>query len=284
MGVGATNRERAKAEAMRLLALVRAPSGSVRLARLPRVLRPAPVTGGISVGRSAFDKHHAWRVPEPTRTVLAWYSAHHPGGLALTGSGTDTTPPRLTSYEFDARSTSAWTDAQVAITVAPDGAHDSLLRADGADALLDPTPYRDTANGPRIRVTSASGCPASDRRVVGVTPPRPALRRSLLPSGDPKGGVVCTYSGLGQRQHQFVLTQHRRLSGTAAEALAARIDRLALGHVIGAPARSCTLDFGSADVVALSYAGGRTADLWVEPTGCPTVANGDILVDSSLRL
>jgi hypothetical protein len=281
--VGATpaaNKQRAQADAKRLLETVVVPPGSVRLTGSASSLLSGPVMGTPRT-TSLIDDTAFWAVPIPMSAALAWFVEHHPGGLAQSGTGSSSSHGVMTSsgYSFSAPSSAAWTGASVEIGVAPIGPGTSGVRADGMATWIDPIPFSDTQSGPRMRVTMASSCPTSDQGFVGVTNPPPPLERSLLPRGAPSGGLVCGY--YGSNGHPFALDRKTVLDASAAEALSVEILRLPLGHLDG-EVTNCPMDDGSATVVALVYPDGANVDLWMATTGCPAVSNGYISASGSL--
>jgi hypothetical protein len=132
-----------------------------------------------------------------------------------------------------------------------------------------------------MHITVASGCPASDRAVVGVSNPPPPLESSLLPSEWPTGGLVCEYYGLNG--HPFALRQTTVMESTAANAYVRSVGRLRLGHLDG-EVMSGPNDDGSATVVALDYPHAKTVDLWMTTTGCVRVSNGSISTSGTVPI
>ena len=283
-GIGSTfaNKQMARVEAGRLLRLVVVPPGSVKLTSGPSSLLTGP-TMGTPMTTSLIDASAFWKVPLPMNATLSWFTKHPPGGLVQSRSGSTAIHGTTTSsgYAYDAPSSTAWTGASVEIGVAPIGPNTSVLRADGMAMWIDPVPFRDTRPGLRVRVAVASGCPAGDRGVVGVTNTLRSLERSLVPPGSPTAGLVCEYDGLNGQP--FALKRTTALDRTAAGALSVKARRLPLGHVDGA-VTNCPMDDASITLVALLYPGGANVDLWIETTGCTTVSNGFITAQGSVPL
>jgi hypothetical protein len=265
----AGNRTAAEAEARALLALTPLPPGAN-----PTTTRPALLSGpplGSVLDASLVDQSSFWRVDRPADQTLAWIKAHPPTGLSRTGSGMLSTPTaKVHGLGWGAPDTAAWRSAQLQVGIAADGDSASVIRADGMAVWLDPVPVRDSGAGPRLRVTVAGGCPATDRGYVGVTnPDQPDLDAALLPGGSPTAGLVCEFTKSPR------LTSHRTLDATAAARVAAQARALPLGHSLGGP-HSCPADFASVVVLALSYPGRPDVDLWLKPNGCGRVGNGHV--------
>lgn len=279
-GTGTSNKEKATAEADRLLGLVVMPSGAVELDNAPPSLRSGPVMGTPAT-TSLIDESRFWRVPMSMSATLAWLVQQHPGGLSQTGFASSSSGGTTTTggVSYDAPSSPAWTNASVEIGVAPDGSDSSFVKADGIALWIDPVPLRDTQPGPRLRFSTGSGCPATDRGFVGVSNPPPPLDSSLLPSGTPTGGLACQYYGLNGQP--FALKQTTVMGPAAAQAFSTSIGQLQIGHLDGATT-SCPMDDGSATVIALSYANGQTVDLWMATTGCAQVSNGYIVASGAV--
>lgn len=135
--------------------------------------------------------------------------------------------------------------------------------------------FRPVETGPRLRVAIATGCPARDAGVRGVSN-APAdladavdLTYALLPVAAPVAGLVCRYHGLNGPN--FTLASSSRLDARAAARLAAMlrpIPRLddAVWH--------CPWDDASAAVIVLAYPGRPDIDLWYGRTGCRFLTNG----------
>lgn len=206
--------------------------------------------------------------------ALDWLDAHPPQGLtkSATASEGDSGRTVMIGSSYGAASSAAWTGAELAFTVAPVSQDQSVLRVDGMDLWINPTPVKDRIASPRLRVTLASGCPSSDRGADDVANPAPPLNQSLLPAGQPSAGLRCRYAGMSGRP--FALLQQQRLDATAAQAVAAEEKAIPLGHTDGVT--SCPMDDGSATILALAYPD-ETVDLWLNTTGCGGVSNGYIL-------
>jgi len=271
----ADNRRAAEAEAKRLLALVVPPPASIRLGSAPSSL-PGPIMGTTNA-TSQIDDSAFWRVPMSMSATLAWLKVHPPGDLTLSGSSTSSSTGAMVSangYLYYAPS-----GGQIQLSVATTGATSSVLRADGIDVWIDPVAYSDDSPGPRLRVTLATACPASDGGIVGVTNPPPPLKKSMLPTASPTAGLICQYYGLNG--HPFTLAASKPLSATAARGYADLIAAIPLGHIDGG-STSCPDDVGTATVAAFAYPDGTTTDVWATTSGCPTVSNGYILASGSI--
>jgi hypothetical protein len=276
-----TNRQKARVEAKRLLGLVVTPPGSVRLDSASSLL-PGPIIG-TPLTISLIDETAFWRVPMSMTATLAWIEMHPPGGLEQFGSGSSSAHgvTARRGYAYEAPSSPAWTGAEVDIGVASTGENTSVVRADGEDMWIDPIPVPDSQPGARMRVSLASGCPSTDRGVVGVTNPPPPLEMSLVPAGNPTAGLVCEY--YGPNDHPFELKQKRTLDATAARNFSMKIRQVPLGHLDG-QIIDCPNYNGSATVVALGYPDGKSTDLWMTTSGCTSVSNGYISASGSVAV
>jgi len=263
---------------VRLLATVRLPATAIPSTKARvRTALPMPAIG-IEAASSAIDVTGYWWVPEPMDQVWAYVHAHPPAGLGLAGTSRSSAPPggRTTSegigWSEPDRPYAIDLEAQVGLAPTANG---TLVRTDGVGVWLDPRPWPDTARGARLRVTVSSGCPRGDRRIVGVRNParlRPTLRTALLPAARPTAALLCTYTGMNAA-HPWTLVRHRLLSGPAAREVADRVHRLPLAHPVGG-VTSCPADTGQAVVLAFGYRGRPDVDLWYQPTGCGSIANG----------
>ena len=255
-------------EAQYLLGLVHLPAG----ARQPSAAPESPPSRLIALDSSAIDTARFWVVSMPYNQVLNWLQAHPPSGLSLSisepGSG----------FAYSAPPSAAWGSADLAIVVAPEGADLSMIRADAVIDWLASSPLPDSASGLRMRLTVAGGCPASDAHMVGVTNAGADLEGQMLPSGKPTGALLCTYNGMNGTA--YTLETQQALDAAAARNLADSVAQIPVGRAIGVVGCSCPAGFGSAIVVALSYAGRSDVDLWVADSGCSSIANGDIVVAS----
>ena len=139
---------------------------------------------------------------------------------------------------------------------------------------LDPVPEQDLGSARRIRLTVAGGCPDSDAGFGDVANSGPGLTGRLLPATAPAAGLECRYHGMNGPAWR--LRSMTRLNVASAARVASSMARIPLSHLDG-EVLNCPLDDGSAEVIALSYAGRPDVDLWITPTGCSGVSNGYIL-------
>jgi hypothetical protein len=271
----AGNRAAAQAEAARLLSLARVPPGAVRVARPPRSLSgPALGTQGVA---SLVDRVVAWRVGLPVAAVRAWLSAHQPRGLPWEGSARSgsagTGSAAVTGSSYRGPGNPAWQSADLEIGTAPAGPGVSMIRVDAVIVWLDPRPVPSGPGAHPVRVTVAGGCPPTDRGVTGVLNPGAGLTRRLLPPGPPTAGMRCRYDGLNGHPWQLVAAD--RLTARQARQAARWIAAMPLSHPDGEVV-FCPFDDGSAEVLALAYAGRPDVDLWIRLNGCRGVSNGYI--------
>lgn len=259
----------AQAETRRLLAL--APLPSRRTALPDAVLLPGQ---GGAVSTALVDTAAAWKVPMSLTASLAWARAHPPAGLPLWGTSSAGSSGMVTStgLTYSAPSSRHWVGAELAVTLSPAGPSTTNWRIDGMAEWLDPKPQPDSDIGRRVHVTAASGCPESDRGVVGVINPGGGLAQAFLPPAMPTGVLLCDYEGLNGRP--FRLRLNRPISTGPARVLAQTVLGLSLSHVDGLES-ACPAGDASATVLAFAYPG-RTVDLWYQRRGCPWLANGAV--------
>jgi hypothetical protein len=270
----AGNRALARREAGRLLALVPLPAGAAVIA-LPRSTDPVlPVSAGDPVA----DATRSWLVPMTYPAAAAWLQRHRPAGMPPADSMSGQPIPQhdpFTGYGYAGPASPAWASAELDLEMAQNGTQ-AVMWADGQVTWLDPVPVRDTATGPRLRLTVAGPCPRRDRGDVGVTSPDAAgLTTALLPAGPPSAGLECRYAGANGPGPDFGLRAATRLNATQAGRVARSMARRPVSHVDGLVV-PCPMDDGTAEVIALSYPGRPDVDLWVTLTGCTFVANGHI--------
>ena len=226
---------------------------------------------------SAVDISRYWQLPMTLAQATARLSAHPPRGLHQDGSMTGSLwgVPQSAGYTYTGPQNSSWASAELETEVGAGaaGTSDSVLWVDADVVWLDPVPIPDGTAGPRLRVTVAGGCPATDKNAVGVRNTGGDLRTRLLPAAAPAAGTGCFYYGLNG--HPFRLRKQVALGSAAARKVSAAIAGLPLSHVIGGVV-NCPLDDESMEIIALSYPGRPDVDLWKKLNGCATVANGYI--------
>ena len=272
-GAAATNKALATAEAERLLGLALLPPGAQPLSSQPASLQ-GPALGAPHT-TSLVDKAKFWHVTSPFAKASAWVTAHPPAGLASDGTSSGDTAEggQSAGVSYAAADSVHWTSARLEIDVASAGDGGSDIRADGIAAWWDPVPLRDTAQGQRLRVDVASGCPKSDRGFFGVRNERPGLTDALVPPGVPTQGLACVYAGINGTT--FALLRSTPLTGSAAASLASVLAGNSLRHLDNVVTH-CPMGDGSATVIALTYAGGPDVDIWYARNGCQYLANGAV--------
>jgi hypothetical protein len=124
-------RQRAGRLARTLLARASLPPGArISLGRPPAAAGQAP---DASAGSPSIQLHELWTVAEPTNAVYSFVSKHTPAGMKWSGSG-QALDGTLVTQEFVSyrlgRVPVGVGQASLTLTVAPDGAGGSLLRAD----------------------------------------------------------------------------------------------------------------------------------------------------------
>jgi hypothetical protein len=281
----AHNRQVAVAEAERLLGRAVLPTGAVRAASVPKALAgPALGVPGVS---SLVTETSYWRVAEPFSQVSAWLADHAPQGLTSTGTsngGGPTAADDTVGYGYSATTTSpALVSAQLEIGAAPAGASSTALRVDALVVWVDPRPWPDTATGPRVRATLATGCPASIAGDIGVSNPGADLTASLLPSGVPTAALVCRYNGMDGPNGALPATKTDKLAHVAhlgasgAQKLARVVAGVPISRSVVPRFVMCPVDTGAAAVVVFQYPGRADVDLWVPFGACTLAGNGYIL-------
>jgi hypothetical protein len=229
---------------------------------------------------SLIDQARFWRLDMPYAQARDWLARQHPPGV-VTGSGATTQDHGavvLDSRQYDAPPGPTWESAQLQLAVTADGETKSFLRADGLVVWLDPDPVRDGMVGKRIRLTSTQSCPSNDTDTVGVdNSGQTDLDAALIPTGSPTGGLLCVYGGLNGKP--WNLREHRVLDASAARRLATATRQVRLAHTVGART-NCPGDDAPADLLVLSFPGHPDVDLWLNPSGCPNIANGHIRADA----
>lgn len=268
-----SNKHRTTQEARHLVALAPLPSARQRLAHAPRGLRH-PATRPQA--KSLVDVKRFWRVDMSFRRAGRWITHHRPRGLTKSLSGESSSHGRVVSrfVGFAAPDSPAWVEAQLQIEVVRGRHGTSLWRVDGMALWLDPRPIRDTYRGPRARITTHTGCPASDRHFGDVRNSGARLPKMMLPPGKPSAVLLCRYAGMNGSA--FTLAAHRRYGPRIAGRLAHRLRAMSLAHPDGV-VTSCPMDDGSADVAAFAFPGRPDVAIWVHASGCRTDDNGVIV-------
>lgn len=281
----AGNRHRTVREAHHLIALAPLPAARHRLTHAPRGLHhPA----AQPEARSLVDVKQFWRVDMSFRRAGHWIKTHRPRGLGASLSGTVGSHGRITSrfVGFDAKDSAAWVQAQLEIEIER-GAHGgSLWRVDGMALWLDPRPIRDTYRGRRARITTHSGCPASDQHFRDVRNSGTRLAKMMLPPDKTSAVLLCRYAGFNGKA--FRLTAHHRYGPRIAARLAHQLRAMSLAHVDGG-VHSCPMDDGSAAVAAFAFRDRPDVAIWIHATGCRTddngvIVGGDAIGSAVLRL
>ena len=147
-----------------------------------------------------------------------------------------------------------------------------------------PAPASDTATGPRLSVTVATGCPASDKDpvtgqvYVGVTNPPPAWSGTFLPNLSPTGALICQYDGLNGKP--FSLQSHAHMDLADATKLATTMNQAPLTCPFCDGTYSCPMDDDSITIVVFTYAERPDVAIWMKANGCRTMTNGTIVINS----
>jgi hypothetical protein len=234
----ASPRQRADADAARIIADFPRPPGAVRTGLIALLDNPAVGIGTSDVATAT----RWWRVPGQPRAVLSWISAHLPSGFTVAGSGSATfrnSSGALIESQGDAFALSpvpgVLPQRQLVVTAMPDRGQ-TALRTDAQVAWL---PARPAAERIPPGVQAVTVTP-----VFGLNP-------------DPRRDRL---------DHAFTVTDRAQV---------ARIVALANGLTSFPPgARPCPADFGGAMRIAfLARPGGRVlARFTAQYGGCGAVS------------
>jgi hypothetical protein len=273
----AQNKAYAQSAADQLVAKASLPPGAVGVRIQPVGLTgPALGTPGVS---QLIDTVKYYSLPMSLSQAYAWFRANPQHGLTPSGTSSGSDPRGAVTYGFQydpiADTHSPWGTASLQIGLVTQGSTTGV-RVDGVAQWIDPTPTRDASHGPKIRVTIAGGCPASDRGLAIGNPDAPDLDHQLLPAATPIAALKCTYDGLNG--HPFRLASSQHLNATQAAAAAAVIRAVPLGSR-GLEARNCPADDARANIVVFAYPGRADVDIWEHTAGCPSTDNGHIVAD-----
>jgi hypothetical protein len=277
----AANKAATVAEAGRLLKLALVPPGAVATRTTPSSssgLLADPAVGVPGTG-SLVDLPRMWQVNMSFDQTNAWLTAHPPAGLRVFESAGPGGEPRIAGNGYQAADSPAWVNAELELSTAELTATSTLIRADGEAIWLDPEPLRDTLPGQRLRLTVRGGCPADDKRMVGVRNSGSDLKAALLPAAAPTAALICRY--VGANGDSFALSRTTHLDQVQAAQLADEARQIRLSHVDD-EVRHCPFDDGKATVIALSYPGRPDVDLWDNTNGCTSVTNGFIVAQGDL--
>ena len=263
-------RRSAQAEADQLLTLARLPAGAVAIScqRYAALRTPAFEPSSDQL----IDHHRCLRVPMPFDRAVDWFRSHPPHGLTLGLRGAGSTG---SSFGYTAADTSAYREAQLAVSIAPDSASASVVRLDGLAIYVSSIPIRVTDRGPRIRVTTTSGCPASLGKTTDVSNAANGLTKTMLPAGYPVRGVICTFASIDGGRARI---RQIELGSDEAVRLARAIKNIPLGSA-GLGPHGCPNDTGATDVIAFGYQDDLQVDLWFHASGCRTLDNGYVIVE-----
>jgi hypothetical protein len=137
-----------------------------------------------------------------------------------------------------------------------------------------------SSEGPRLIVTTASGCPALMHGQLISQNPHSSTE---LAPPDPDGGLVCRFSGLNtEHDHRLHRLATARITAGQGSHLAVLLSQLPAGL---RGAQSCPADDGTADIVVLDYRHQASAMIQVGLSGCDIVTNGWFgrIVDPGLK-
>ena len=155
---------RALSEARSLLDAASIPPGAgTDHGSAPQAL-PGPIMG-TPTSDHLIDVTRLWTVPKSMAATLAWIRAHPPSRLTASGRASGSGPAGTSSagFAWSTPDSDAFSQAQLEIGVAADGADRSVVRADGIDIWISSTPASDPTSGSRVRVTLGGGCRGASR-------------------------------------------------------------------------------------------------------------------------
>jgi hypothetical protein len=281
------DRQQAEDEARGLLERVRIPPGAVVLNFAPvELLGPAlgiPLTSSTYIRLARY-----WRVPMSFKAADDYVRQHPPAGLAQVGSSFETRQGlTMHGYAWDGQALPFSRGGQLSIEVAgrvaaAAGGDLSYLRVVAGSPWLDPHPFRDSTDGPRLRLESGRSCPASGQGTVGVrNDGADELDGALVPDGAPDSGLVCVYPGGSDLIS--TLLRHRAVSRAEAVRVAAAARSVELAHPNG-PVINCSGMPGSTFVVVLRYPGRPAVNLYLRTGECSTASNGHVVAPISPSL
>jgi hypothetical protein len=210
--------------------------------------------------------------------AFVWLRAHPPAGLKRTfwrgGSAYG-----IAGYGYEEPDTDAWSNAELAITVAAvKHGTGTEWRADGIALWLDPTPIRDQYVGKRIRLTIAGGCPGSHADIGGVINSGSDLDRTLLPQAQPTAVLICDYAGQKPQRgtQQYALTAYKLRPAADARHLAGVVRGIRLSHLDGGYGSSPPGE-GTATIFVFAFPGRADVGLLYRNSGSQSITNGKIL-------
>lgn len=273
------NRKQAEDEARGLLERARIPPGAVALNLAPAQLRGLAL--GIPTSGTYITLARYWRVPMSFKAADDYVRQHPPAGLAQEGSSSESRQGMIRhGYAWDGQVLPSSRGGQLSIAVAGSvaaaaGGDVSYLRVIAGSPWLDPHPFKDSMKGPRLRLESGHGCPASEGPgIVGVrNDGADDLNGALAPNGAPTSGRVCVYAG--RNGQASALLRERALPRAEAARVATAARSVEIAHSNGP--WSCVESTGTAAVVVLTYPGRPAVNLWILTGGCPTASNGHLV-------
>ena len=133
------------------------------------------------------------------------------------------------------------------------------------------------ASIPQLTLDPAAACPRSLGHSQDVGPASDLSGR-MVPSADPRGGLVCVYlrptstltAGHAPRLHRQV-----RLSAADAGLLTRDLPHVKIGSIRAT--YSCPGGPGRVTVIAFAYAHRSPVDLWYDDSGCQQLDNGHVV-------
>jgi hypothetical protein len=228
-------------------------------------------------------KTWSWDVPMSLSDTAAWFQAHPPSGVTMSGtmSGSDN-GVRSQGFTYFAKRGVEEGQSQLEIGIVAARAGHASIRADGIVVWLDPTPIKDNFRGARVRLTVAQGCPQTlPADVEDVTNDRHQadLKSRLVPNEKPAGSLECDYfQSFGA---QAVLSTQKRLDATEATAVALSLFERDPSHPDG-EISSCGAGIGEQqlEVLVFSYSDRADVDIWSSGGAgiCGGTSNGVINV------
>ena len=145
--------------------------------------------------------------------------------------------------------------------------------AGGGHGSSDPPGPARQLRTPAIRVTQATGCPASLGTAADVRNDPGGLTGRLVPTGtQPASALICRYPGMAVADRLHFPTGRVVLGRAAAGELARALGQVSLGQPTGT--FSCPADFNSVAIIVLRYPPRSDVDIWYKTSGCQTLDNG----------
>ena len=261
-------------EAQHLFSLARVPSQAKPASRGSVAQPPLHHPGG---DKQTIRVSALWTTTEPPAVAWSSIETKPPHGLQQMEDGyTHMMSSVHASQMWTAPATDAFSTATLTIAAQGPDAGPTVIEVEAEVLWVTSAVEPDATTGPRVRVTTVGGCPASVGGISDVSNPGTDLAHRMLPPGTPTGGLLCRYVGSGSP-----LLMDVPLGAARARTLAAAISAVRLG-VTPSYEAGCPIDnIRDVTVIVLSYPDHPDVDLWYYPGGCAWLANGFVRVDAT---